>query len=657
MGEGGNADRGRVARDRIRSAPRALLAALGLTIALSSAALGVLTADPPVRLSSMGPDGAATFWARFPAVAYNPDRDQYLLVWHGEGTTDEEFEIYGRLLDATGAPAGAQFQISRIGTDGDPLSDAFEAAVSYNAEAKEYLVVWRGDVNPAPGAPLGALADNEYEVYGQRLADTGKEIGADDFRISDMGAADGDSNFDAFEPAVAYDSASNQYLVVWRGDDDAAPLVNDEYEIFGQRLSATGADLGANDFRISHMGPDGSVLFASERPAVAYNSKQDEYLVAWRGDDDNALGGDEENEVFVHRLGIGVAATDVRVSDMGADGDPNLDAFEADLAYNATADEYLVVWRGDDDLPPLLNGEFEVFGQRLSSSATELGQNDFRISSMGPNGDTTYGGFEPAVAWDRHADDYVVAWWGNDGASPLAANEVEIFAHAIGADGTVATSDDVRLSGTGPDGDAAFGAFRPALAFGPAGGEFIAAWEADGPPLADDEFEIFSRRFRDLPVQQPVGEAAAPSSAVTPAIKKPTTRPRRRDRRAPGVSIRIRSPQHVLRQGGVLVLARCDERCRVAAIGRIRLAGRKASVGLRRAQRTVARGRTARLKLKLRRSARKSVAAALSRNPRLTAELLVAAVDRAGNRRVTRRHIELSRGATRVTRPRPRHLP
>ena len=83
------------------------------------------------------------------------------------------------------------------------------------------------------------------------------EIGANDFRLSDMGI-DGDITFDGRNSAVAYNSVNNQYLVVWEGDDDVAGLVEGEFEIFGQRIdAATGAEIGANDFRISDMGPDG----------------------------------------------------------------------------------------------------------------------------------------------------------------------------------------------------------------------------------------------------------------------------------------------------------------------------------------------------------------------------------------------------------------
>ena len=45
-------------------------------------------------------------------------------------------------------------------------------------------------------------------------------------------------------PDVAYNPASGEYLVAWQGDDDTAPLVDNEQEIFVQRLSTTLAKIG-----------------------------------------------------------------------------------------------------------------------------------------------------------------------------------------------------------------------------------------------------------------------------------------------------------------------------------------------------------------------------------------------------------------------------
>ena len=150
--------------------------------------------------------------------------------------------------------------------------------------------------------------DGQQEIFGQRLdAATGTQVGVNDFRISDMGP-DGDSSYGAFSPAVAYNGINNQYLVVWYGDDSTAPLMDDEFEIFGQRLNAaTGAQVGANDFRISDMGPEGSTSYDASSSTVAYNSTNNEYLVVWQGDDNAPPLVDEEFEIFGQRLN---AATD-----------------------------------------------------------------------------------------------------------------------------------------------------------------------------------------------------------------------------------------------------------------------------------------------------------------------------------------------------------
>ena len=162
----------------------------------------------------------------------------------------------------------------------------------------------------------GAMAQAVYPVT------VDPEIGANDFRLSDMGP-DGDANFDADFPAVAYNTTNNEYLVVWEGDDNTPPLVDDEREIFGQRVNAaTGAEVGANDFRISDM-PATQIGFV---PAVAYNSTNNEYLVVWRGEDTTS----GEWEVFGQRLnaatGAEVGANDFRMSDMGPDGNTNFAA-------------------------------------------------------------------------------------------------------------------------------------------------------------------------------------------------------------------------------------------------------------------------------------------------------------------------------------------
>ena len=463
-------------------------------IAMATSSMEVGAND--FRLSDMGQDN--TYDAYSPAVAYNSTGDEYLVVWYGDddvGTmVDGEYEIFGQRVDAaTGEEIGPELRLSDMGPDGDPAYDAYSPAVAYNSAADEYLVVWHGDDNTAP------LVDGEYEIFGQRVeANTGSEIGSD-LRLSDMGP-NGDPNYDAWVPAVAYNSTADEYLVVWHGDDDNAPLVDGELEIFGQRVSATGAQLGV-DFRISAMGPDGSATYEAIMPDVAYNSTNNEYLVVWHADDKTATLGDDEFEVYGQRLdaaGNQVGNDDFRLSDMGPDGFSAYAGGFPAVAYNLSDNEYLVVWTGDDSTFPLVDDEFEIFGQLVdAATGAQVGANDFRVSDMGPDGSSDYGAQAPDLVYNSRNTEYLVVWTGDDNTRTLVDGEVEIFGQRVDAHGGQVGTNDLRLSDMGPDGDPEYDAAAPALAYNSAGSQVLAVWEGDdnAPPLVEDEFEIHGQRL------------------------------------------------------------------------------------------------------------------------------------------------------------------
>lgn len=82
-------------------------------------------------------------------------------------------------------------------------------------------MVWSGDDNTS--------IFNELVIHGQRISAAGVELGINDFRISDIGRLPYAK--DDLRPAVAYNAAANEHLVVWQGT-----TVDHEREIIGQRL-------------------------------------------------------------------------------------------------------------------------------------------------------------------------------------------------------------------------------------------------------------------------------------------------------------------------------------------------------------------------------------------------------------------------------------
>ena len=214
--------------------------------------------------------------------------------------------------------------------------------------------------------------DNEFEIFSQRISPTGGGLGTNDYRLSDMGGT-GDADFDAFAPAVAYNSRRNQYLVVWQGDDNVGGLVNNEFEVFSQRLTATITGLGSNDYRLSDVGGVGDSDYDVQwGPNIAYNPILDQYLVVWSGEDN--VGGMINNEWEVFAQGLtwkvtGIGPNDERISDAAGIGEQTFRVFTPVVAANSRNGQFMVAWDGEDNVGGLVLGEQEIFVQRMDGMA------------------------------------------------------------------------------------------------------------------------------------------------------------------------------------------------------------------------------------------------------------------------------------------------
>lgn len=370
------------------------------------AATGAQVGTNDFRISFMSIEG----WN--PAVAYNPVDNEYFVVWHGRDSAggENEDEIYGRrLTGANGGLLGSQILLSDMGPAGNGNYFAQGADLVFNPNDHEYLVVWFGSDDTA-GMVMG-----EWEIFGQRVnASTGGQVGANDFRISDVGDT-GLTTYQVLPPTVAHDPVNDRYLVVWSADDPVGGILNDEFEVFGQLISgSSGAEVGLNDFRVSDMGGIGVAGFYVGNAIVTYNPIQREFLVVWTGGDDSGGLAADEWEVFGQRLDASTAAevgvNDFRISAAGGTG--NTDAYPESpaVAFDPIAAQYLVTWR-QVQTP---TSESEIFGQYLDGSGAEVGNDDFQISEMGPVGDGSYFANTPAVMSSSQSDESLVVWVGRE---------------------------------------------------------------------------------------------------------------------------------------------------------------------------------------------------------------------------------------------------
>ncbi len=359
---------------------------------------------------------------------------------------------------AGGTPASVEQSVAVIA--GGPLDTLFPVTaqswteisptLAYNPDRQEYLAVWSND-----------RAAND-DIQAQRLGQTGKKLG-NPFYVASGGDAD------RRNPDVAYNSAHDQYLVVYDYQDASHAGVR------GVIVPADGTCVSAE---MTIVEAAGGTMLTYHSPAVAYASTVDRYLVAF---------------VYFNLVqdGVQAAAYDHQGNREGtfiALSDNGLYPIKSiDLAYNHARNEFLVVWQqqvysgGSSQSPdvygrrvkmsggagaleaplaigsgvlekekrpavaalPSIGSEGEylvVFEKDFGSSQQVRGQ---VLSGTGvpgheilfPYDQDNNPQFRPAVAAAESANSYLVAWRQDGYAPPLTYNG--IVAVAIREDGTL----------------------------------------------------------------------------------------------------------------------------------------------------------------------------------------------------------------------------
>ncbi|MFZ2906341.1 MAG: fibronectin type III domain-containing protein [Cyclobacteriaceae bacterium] len=478
-----------------------------------------VTIDPEIgtndfRISTTGPDGDGTNYnASSAAVAHCVTNDPitypggiYMVVW--SASNSGKAEIYAqRINGATGAFIGSEIRISYMGVPNTDVNyDASSPAIT--ASATEFFIVWHGDDNS------GTLVDNENEIYGQRLDPINGTLSGTRIRISTTNS-DGNANFDATAPAIAYSATTNRYLVTWYSDH----VSDNQFEIFSQGVLTDGTLIGSN-VRISNMGTDPNTLYDAFNPDIAWNSTNNQFMIAWTGDIDAI--GDGQNEVFVRRVegattnyGNTIAST-VLISDMGPAASTAYSASDAAIAYNVTNNNYLVVWSGDDNTAPLVDDEFEIFGQFVGNFGAVANVNGFfRISTMGTNGSASFGASVPSIDFDPNLNQFLVTWHGDDSNGGLINDEIEIFGQLIRNTGVLEGSR-IRISDAGGTGNSTYNATFPSVSYNNAYRDYLIVWQGDdnSTTTIDNEFEIWGQRFAELSTE-PTAQPTLPGTPYT----------------------------------------------------------------------------------------------------------------------------------------------
>jgi len=342
-----------------------------------------------------------------PGLAYNSSADQFLVVWEDyRGAVGYGSDVYGQIVNGDGSMAGVNFAIT---TESDWQRDPKAA---HDPITGDYLVVWED-----------WRTDSDDDIYAQLVSADGSMIGVE-FTIST--AANDQSN-----PDIAYNSSSNQFLVVF--DDDR--LVAYDVDIYGKLVNADGS-MSGTDFPISI--PSENQLV----PVVAYNSTDNQFLVVW-GDkrDQDTNSGD-----IYARMVNGNGTMDGYEFPISTTSNAN--QISPAVAYDPNSNQYLVVWEHSVY-------DTDIYGRLVNADQSFVGP-EFPISSGSDDQS------DPAVAFDASSNRFLVAWsdsYGWDG----------IHAQLVSADGSM---DGEKLELATGKGDF----FYPDTVLNPSTKQFLVVW-------------------------------------------------------------------------------------------------------------------------------------------------------------------------------------
>jgi hypothetical protein len=296
---------------------------------------------------------------------------------------------------ANSPPAiGSSFPISTLAIDeGAP-------AVAYNHRDQEFLVVWH---NNRP------FADDD--IYAQRVSLDGR-------LLSWFNVTQGVPSSERANPAVAYNSTQNDYLIVY------------------EDYSSTWGVWGVRARRVDHTGPQGNEFFIKayttfdeQNPSVAYNTHpmHDEFLVVFeRSTQITPLDFDIQGQLIAGTAGGGTGGAelilgpiDIAVeSGVAWNDDP-------DVAYNLIRNEYLVVYSRDTSLGSDSTAP-DIYGRRINATGVPLAVQAIDGTGMAQH--------QPAVAAYRlnSSNPYLVVY--TDLGDPVGS----VFGRMVDANGVPA---------------------------------------------------------------------------------------------------------------------------------------------------------------------------------------------------------------------------
>lgn len=350
---------------------------------------------------------------RKPAVAARLGGSEYLVTWTDDAHLTSS-DIRGRVVSSAGSFPAGHVAIAR-GRKGQEAP-----TVAYSPAHDQYLVVWMDYRN-----------GSDYQIWGRRLTGAGAQVGTD-FAIGNR-----TTSILYGLPAVAYNTTTNEYLVVWQ----EIPSQSIGFEIYARRVGWNGT-LPAASFlvsRDSNAGNEGT-------PRVVYNSRANEFLVGWNAYDDK---GSRLWRAWGQRVSAAgtLAGSGFLISASTGHASPPR------FAVNSGANQTLAIWQD------LRNQGDNIYGQRVNGDGSLAGSN-FQISA------STGVKLGFSAIWGGSG--YYLVSWGE------RRPDANVYAQRVAGNGMLSDSEFPIAS------SASRAELGPAVAVDSKNGGFLVAWQQDG---------------------------------------------------------------------------------------------------------------------------------------------------------------------------------
>lgn len=379
-------------------------------------------AGPVAYFTTFGPldletDLAATAQSENrPAIAYNSDADEYLVVYERSASASNA-DIYAQRVSSDGSLIGGPIALA------NSARDERRPRLAYNDNSNNYLVIWEYDQT---------TNGSNFDLQLRTVSATGS-LGT----LRTLGS----STSQDLAPEIAFGSTDREYLVAYETDGDG----DGKIDLGMLRLNASGTLLGA--IYLQMPGIPGFVN--ATEPQLAFNSGANEFMVVFERD----LNGDGSNiELWETRFNPDLTLVVPQIFVLARNDIHDLNPF---LAYDATHDEYLAVWERD-----------------ATGTGTDLSVSSRKLTAAGGLGGIVFGlasdAANPRAVYNQNLDDFVIVWEEGGATPKIKARRVHFTITTLQTRASV----DVTTG-------AASGYHRPDVGTSLVSNTFLTAWEED----------------------------------------------------------------------------------------------------------------------------------------------------------------------------------